>query len=294
MLPFEYEGAVFRPPSEAGSLILQATVGCSHNRCSFCAMYKQKRFHEREPEKLSREISAAAALLPSTRRVFLADGNAMALPTIKLLGILEVLKGAFPLLERVAVYSNPQDLLQKDVDELIELRRHKLGMIYLGVESGSALVLRDVHKGATPDEIIRGAMRVKTAEIPLSVTVINGLAGLEGSREHARETARLLNEIDPAYLGLLSLMVVPGTIMHRRMRDGVLTSLGPWDLLREIRWMVKELSLSNCVFRSNHASNYLPLKAILSRDQEKLLNALDLVLQNKSPSMLRKEYQRGL
>jgi len=214
--------------------------------------------------------------------------------THKLLRILQALEGSFPLLERVAIYGNPQDLLQKEVEELSALRRLKLGLIYLGVESGSAAVLRAVKKGATPPEMIEGAARAKQAGIPLSVTVINGLAGVDGSEEHARETARLLNEIDPEYLGLLSLIILPGTALHRQEREGSFTPLGPWELLREIKWMLEGLSLTDCVFRANHASNYLPLKAVLSRDKEVLLTALDRVLESKATGMLRSEHQRML
>ncbi len=294
MFPLKYEGDIYRPPSEAGSLILQATIGCAHNRCTFCVMYKQEKYCERKLDELEEEIGAAGRTWPHTRRVFLADGNALTMAAEKLRSILQLLNAAFPLLERVAVYANPQDLLQKESAELAEMRRLKLGMIYLGVESGSASLLKTVNKGATPAEIALGAAKVKDAEIPLSVTVINGLAGQEGSAEHARESARLLNEIDPDYLGLLSLMVIPGTVLYRQVEAGRLTPLGPWEMLREIRLMVKHLSLSNCVFRANHASNYLPLKAVLSRDRESLLAALDDLLKRKAPGMLRSENHRML
>lgn len=294
MFPLKYEGDIYRPPSEARSLILQATVGCSHNRCTFCAMYKQKKYRERELEELKEEIHAAGRLWPQTRRVFLADGNALTMTTEKLRSILQHLDSAFPLLERVAVYANPQDLLQKEIAELAELRSLKLGMIYLGIESGSGSVLQAVRKGASPEEIARGSARVKKAGIPLSVTLINGLAGLEGTEEHARESARLLNEIDPDYLGLLSLMIIPGTSLYREIKAGRFTPLGPWDMIREIRLMVEHLSLSNCVFRANHASNYLPLKAVLSRDRESLLATLDVLLKSKAPGILRSEHYRML
>ncbi len=294
MLPLKYEGDIFRPPSEAGSLIIQATIGCSHNRCSFCAMYKRKKFRERAWGELEDEITQVSGILPHTRRVFLADGNAMTIAADKLQKILEALNRSFPLLERVSVYSNPRDLLEKEPAELSELRRLKLGMVYLGVESGSEVVLQTVKKGASPKDILLGAKRVKQAGIPLSVTIINGLAGLEGSAEHAAETAKLLNEIDPDYLGLLSLMTVPGTTMHRRIQEASITPLGPWEMLREIKLMVEALSLTHCVFRANHASNYLPLKAVLSRDREKLLAALEQVLQKKAPDMLRHENYRML
>ena len=294
MLPLKYEGDIFRPPSEAGSLILQATVGCSHNRCAFCAMYKRKKFRERDLKDLEQEIAAVSRFLPHTRRVFLADGNALTLETGKLIRILEALKMHFSLLERVSLYANPRDLLEKETGELAELRRLNLGIIYLGVESGSETLLRAVKKGATPADMASGSARVKEAGIALSVTVINGLAGLEGSAEHAAETARLLNQIDPDYLGLLSLMTVPGTITHRRVEEGAMTPLGPWEMLQEIRQMVQGLRLTRCVFRANHASNYLPLKAVLSRDKDALLTALGQVLENKTPGTLKPENYRML
>ncbi len=294
MFPIQYEGDIFRPPSEARSLILQATIGCSHNRCTFCAMYKFKKYRERDLGELEREISAAGRTWPHTRRIFLADGNALTLATEKLEFILQRLNEAFPRLERVSVYGNPQDLLNKETAELALLGRLKLGMIYLGLESGSASLLEEIDKGATPAEMVEGAQRAKEAAIPLSITIINGLAGREGTVEHARESARLLNEIDPEYLGLLSLMIIPGTIIHRRVEEGRLTPLGPWEMLQEIKLMVEQLSLSNCVFRANHASNYLPLKAVLSRDRETLVAALDDVLQRKAPGSLRGEDYRLL
>ena len=255
---------------------------------------KRKKFRRRNIEDIKREITVAARVMPYIKRVFLADGNALTLPTGTLLSILQCLDRNFPLLERVATYCNPQDLLQKEVEELVELRRFKLGMVYLGVESGSASVLEAVRKGATPADIVDGARKARAAGIPLSVTVINGLAGREGTEHHARETARLLNEIDPDYLGLLSLIVVPGTITHRQVRDGTLTPLSLWEILQEIKMMVEPLSLTNCVFRANHASNYLPLKALLSRDKKILLSTLDRVLQNRPSGLLRSEDRRLL
>jgi radical SAM superfamily enzyme YgiQ (UPF0313 family) len=294
VFPLRYEGDLFRPPSEAGSLILQATIGCSHNRCTFCAMYKRKRYRERTLEEICAEINLIAERLPAVKRVFLADGNALAIPAPKLLQILQQLDNAFPFLERVAVYGNPHDLLAKSSSELGELAQNKLGMIYLGVESGSEAVLRAVKKGVTPAEMAEGAGKLKKAGIPLSVTVLNGLAGLEGTAEHARSTALLLNEIDPEYLGLLSLIAVPGTTMHRQFKDGLLTPLSPWQLLEEIRMIVKALNLSRSVFRANHASNYLPLKATLSRDKAALLSTLDKAIERKAPGSLKSEKMRGL
>jgi len=294
MIPIKYEGDVFRPPSEARSLILQATIGCSHNRCTFCGMYKKKKFRVRSNEELRKEISMVSRMLPHTRRIFLADGNALAVPTDQLLETLQLLDQSFPGLERVSLYGNPHDLLEKSSAELKILREHKMGIVYLGIESGSAAVLEHIKKGVTPDQIAEGAAKAKSAEVPLSITVINGLAGMEGSKEHACESAALLNRIDPEYLGLLSLMTVPGTTMHRQFSRGELTPLGPWEMLKEIRMIVGGLSLSNCIFRANHASNYLPLKAVLSRDQDQLLASIDQVIEKKAPGSLKSEYLRGL
>lgn len=288
-----YEGDVYRPPSEARSLILQATIGCSHNRCTFCTMYKRKKFRERKFEEIQGDIKIASRLAPNARRVFLADGNALTIETSRLVEILKELQNMFPALERVGVYCNPHDLLAKDVGELEELKRHRLGMLYLGVESGSASVLEDIKKGVGPAEMAAGAKKAKASGIPLSVTVINGLAGREGTVAHAAQTARLLNEIDPDYLGLLTLGIVPGTRMARRVAGGELTPLSPWEIMEEIRLMVKDLDLSGCTFRANHASNYLPIGAFLSRDQEQLMSALDRVLSERPSGILRPEWQRG-
>jgi radical SAM superfamily enzyme YgiQ (UPF0313 family) len=293
-MPISYEGDVFRPPSEARSLILQATIGCSHNRCTFCAMYKKKKYRVRSLEEINLDIVTAAAYFPHTRRVFLADGNALALATADLITIMGSLNKAFPLLERVTLYGNPQDLLRKSEVELKELRDHRLKMVYLGVESGSAAVLKAVKKGVTPADLVKGAAKLKSVGIPLSVTVLNGLAGLEGTAEHACSTAEILSEMDPEYVGLLSLMTVPGTTMHRCFKSGELTALNPWQLLEEIRMMVEGLTLTNSVFRANHASNYLPLKATLSRDKQQLLTTLDRIIVDRSPAMLKSEFMRGL
>ena len=294
MVPIKYEGDVYRPPSEASSLIIQATLGCSHNRCTFCSMYKEKKFRVRSLEEIKEDIESVKNLLPRTRRVFLADGNALAIPTEPFLQILQLLDEAFPNLERISVYGNPQDLLAKSAAELSQLKAHKLGIVYLGVESGSSKILDFIDKGASPEDMALAARRAKEAGIPLSVTVINGLAGAEGSEEHARETAALLNKMDPEYLGLLSLMPVTGTTLNRQFEEGALTALTPWQLLKEIRLMVEGLSLTNCVFRANHASNYLPLKATLPRDKKQLLEELDHIIEKKNPATLKSEFLRGI
>ena len=293
-MPIKYEGDLFRPPSEAKSLIFQATVGCSHNLCTFCAMYKQKKYRIRPLKEIKNEIRAAATCYPGVKRVFLADGNALSIPTAHLLAILETLAKSFPALTRVSLYANTQDLLEKGTADLTRLKQHRLSLIYLGVESGSATVLKAIKKGVTPGEIVQAAARVKEAGTDLSVTVVNGLAGAEGSEEHCTKTAELLNLIEPEYLSLLSLIIVPGTPISRLFSSGQLTALNPWQLLEEIRQMVAGLALTNTIFRTNHASNYLPLKAVLSKDQQKVLLALDAVLAKKETRLLKSEFLRGL
>ena len=292
MYPVKYEGDIYRPPSEARSLILQATIGCSHNRCTFCKMYKRKKYRVRDFRELETEIVLVSQMMPKTKRIFLADGNALSIPFEQLAEILRALQNAFPHLERVSLYGNPQDLLEKSVEQLEELKSLKLGIIYLGIESGSAAVLENINKGVTPQQVVEGASRAKEAGVPLSITIINGLAGAEGSAEHAKETAALLNKIDPEYVGLLSLMTEPGTTMHRRFKEGLLTPLSPWELLKEIRMMVEGLSLTNCVFRANHASNYLPLGGNLPADRDRIVSLIDAALSGEIP--LRPDESRGL
>ncbi len=288
-----YEGTVYRPPSEAHSLILQATIGCSHNACTFCIMYKDKKYRERSLEEIEADIGAAAQLYPHARRVFLADGNALALPTAHLTAVLEMLKTRFPRLERIGIYAGPQDILGKDPAELKALRKAGLGIVYLGVESGSDRVLRQVNKGADREEMVRAGKRVRRAGLTLSVTVILGLGGKEASLEHARETARVINEIDPEYLAPLTLLIDPHAPLARKVERGEFTPLTPLEVLAEMRELVTGLELSNCVFRSNHASNYLPVKGTLPQDKERMLREITHVLAVRDRGVLRPESWRG-
>ena len=289
-----YEGSIYRPPSEARSLILQATIGCSHNRCTFCVMYKDKKYRERSLEEIFADIHQAKETLGDVRRVFLADGNALAMETEKLLSVLQELYKVFPSLERVSIYANPGDVLGKSVSQLQALHGAGLGIVYLGVETGNEELLERVRKGATAQEIIQAGRRVKEAGLPLSVTVINGLGGYELMQEHAADTARLLNAMDPDYLGLLTLMVAPGTPLARQVERGEFQVPGPLEILAEIEMMLSPLELTDCLFRSNHASNYLPLGGVLPRDKEQILTQLRGVLSRADTGRLRPEHFRGL
>ena len=235
----EYDNPLYRPPSEAQSLILQATLGCSHNACRFCYMYKDKRFHVKPEERFLEEIDIAAAQYPTARRIFLADGDAMVLSAGRLEGILERLNASFPQLQRVTAYANPANLLGKSAEELGRLRERKLSILYYGIETGDPELLTKIEKGATPDEMAEGCSRAAEAGIKLSVTVILGLAGTEGSLRHARMTATLLNRVQPRYLSALTLMLGP-------WKESYASSMGPGfefnsalDDIRELRELVE-------------------------------------------------------
>lgn len=294
MVELNYDLPLFRPPSEAFSLILQVTIGCSHNACAFCGMYKTKKFRVKDWKELESDIVLAAREMRQARRIFLADGNALAMPTASMLLLLGRLYRAFPMLERVAAYAGPRDILEKSDRELQEIRQAGLEILYLGVESGNGEILHQMHKGVTPSEMIAAGQKAIQAGFKLSVTVINGLGGRNLMREHALDTARLLSQIDPHYLGLLTLMPVPGTVLAMRIARGEFILPGPWEILTEIKLMLEHMQLSNCVFRCNHASNYLPLKGTLSRDQQALVALLDEALQNPDRYRLKPDFLRGL
>jgi len=283
---------VIRPPSEAFSYILQITHGCSHNACTFCATYKGCRYQERDLGEIAEDILMASRLRPGTSRVFLADGNALARETGELLEILEMLNRAFPRLERVGIYANATDLLKKTASELGELRRAKLGIFYLGLESGDDLVLSRVRKGATSREMIEAVRRGREAGMAASIIVLLGLGGREGSQLHAERTAEVVSEMQPEYLSALTLMVIPGTPLHRQMVEGAFELPDRLEMLVELRRIVASTDVPSTVFRSNHASNYLPLGGTLSRDRDIIIEAIDRAL--KDPRMLRPEEARGL
>jgi radical SAM superfamily enzyme YgiQ (UPF0313 family) len=290
---FYYDEPVFRPPSEAASLILQATIGCSHNRCLFCRMYKAKRFSVKPWEKLRAEIDEAAALRPDTRRIFLADGDAFVLDTGELERILEYLTGSFPGLQRVSAYATPQNLLEKSVAQMKRLRERGLHILYYGVETGDSELLRLVRKGADPDDMVEGCRRAREAGIKLSITVILGLAGRRGSIRHARATAELLSLISPRYLSTITLMIGPLEERYRKSMGGDFEFNTPVDDVRELRELIANLDVERCIFRSNHASNYLPLRGTLNTDMPKLLAQIDEALEHPE-SRFRSEWMRGL
>jgi len=289
----EYEGIVIRPPSEAESLILQVTLGCSHNQCTFCPTYKGRLFQIKDLEKIKSEIDEAS-LYGHFRKVFLADGDALIIPQPKLLNILEYLQEKISGLRRVGIYGNAKSILRKSVSELKELKERKLGIVYLGVETGDEELLRKIRKGATYAQMVEAGHRVKEAGIALSATVILGLGGIDQSQAHALATARILSEIDPDFASALTLMVVPGTPLHEDLKQGLFTLPSPFQLLEELRTIIAHSNFSACYFTSNHASNYLPIKARLPRDKEAVVNLIQEVIRRGDPSFLRPEFLRGL
>jgi radical SAM superfamily enzyme YgiQ (UPF0313 family) len=289
-----YEGAIYRPPSEADSLILQVTIGCSHNRCTFCGSFKEKRFRLRSLEEIREDVEEAKAYARYIKKLFLADGDALVIPQKRLLPIVELVKDSFPRLERIGIYGNTKSILKKSVEELKELKRLGVGIIYLGVESGDQAILDRVCKGTTLDRTAEAAARVKAAGIILSVTVLLGLGGVERSRIHAEETGKFLSRIDPDYAGALSVIVVPGTPLAEEIRKGTFQVPDPYMLLEELAIMIRNTNCTHCFFASNHASNYLPVKAWLPEDKEKTIKAIEHVLSLKDPSLLRPEFMRAL
>ena len=288
-----YIGAVYRPPSEAESLIIQATLGCSHNRCSFCGSYQDKPFKIRSLEEIRSDLKDCA-YMGAVRRVFLADGDALCIPQKRLLEILKSVRELLPSVDRVGVYANARDILRKSVEDLKELRALNLRIIYLGVETGDPDLLIKICKGATYDQLVEAARRVKDAGILLSVTVLLGIGGLDHSQRHAQATAKILTDMDPDYVGALSVITVPGTPLHDEYVQGRFKVPEPFELIRELRTMIADSNFSNCVFRSNHASNYLPVKATLPGDRDEILRAIDHVLSAEDRGMLRPEFLRAL
>ncbi len=289
-----YYGTVVRPPSEAGSYILQVTYGCSHNECIFCCTYLDKPFEVRPANEVMGDIKMAGSYMPGTRRVFLADGNALVLSNRRLLPILDALAEAFPELERIAIYGNAQDILRKSEEELKELLDRKLSIIYLGLESGNDEVLRRAKKGATAEEMIQAVRKAQDAGPTVSVIGILGLGGVDLWLEHAVDTGRAVSAMNPAYFSLLTLMVVPGTELHRLVTAGEVVVPEPLEMLREMQVIIQHIDgVSNCVFRTNHASNYLPLAGTLPQDKERLLVTIDRALA-EGESVLRPEFLRAL
>ncbi len=286
---------VIRPPSEASSFLLPVTISCSHNKCTFCNAYIGVKFRVRSLEDIKQHIDIAARdYSRSVRRVFLENGDALICPQPILMTVLKYLNKRFPCLERVGTYATPQSVLIKSVDELKELNELGLKMAYLGAETGDEELLQKVKKGATYAEIVEAGRRLKQAGITTSITVILGLAGIEGSENHAIKTGRILSDIDPDFAGALTLMLVPGTPLHNDWKEGRFSLISPFQSLVELKLIIENSDFTNCFFTSNHASNYLPIRARLPEQKAELVKLIDEVLARKDDSQLRQEFMRAL
>ena len=289
----DYEGLIIRPPSEAYSLLLQVTTGCSHNKCTFCGTYRQKKLKIKPLEQIKKDLREASSY-DDVDKVFLCDGDALIIPQPRLEEILKLINDNLPNINRIGTYANAKSILRKNVDELKTLRSLGLKIIYLGVETGNVELLKKINKGVTYEQMVTAARRVKEAGIILSVTVILGLGGIEKSIEHARDTAKILTDIDPDFAGALTLMFVPETELYEDYLAGRFVLPDKFGFIRELYLMIAESNFTNCYFTSNHASNYLSVKAYLPREKEKILEMISSVIKEEDLSRIRPEYLRGL
>ncbi len=287
----EYFGTVYRPPSEGRSLIVQATIGCSHNKCTFCDMYKDKVFRVRKVEDILADFAEARAYFPYVRRIFLADGDALIMKTSQLVEILDFIKANYPECERVAVYASPYSIKSKTLDELKLLHEKGLGIGYIGLESGSDKILKKINKGVTAAETIECGQKLKEAGIAVSVTAICGLGGVEEWREHAVETGKAFSAMNPDYIGLLTLFMRGDTPLKREYEAGRFQILTPEEIMAETMLMLQNIDSQGTVLRSNHVSNYVVLNGTLNKDREKMIADLKEALANHE---FRSEYFRTL
>ncbi|MFZ5585073.1 MAG: radical SAM protein [Thermodesulfobacteriota bacterium] len=289
---FHYVGNLIRPPSEADSILIQATLGCSHNKCSFCGTYRDKRFAIKDQAILENDLRFAEKYCRRQNRVFIMDGDALVMPMPRWEWLLGEIKKRLPWVTRVGAYANAKSVALKSDEDLKRLKELGLGIAYYGVESGHREVLADICKGSTPEKLIKQGRRLKAAGIKVSVTVLLGVGGLERSLAHAQATGELLTAMDPDYVGALTLMLIPGTPLGEAALAGQFELPGKLAMLRELREMIAHTHLSGGLFYANHASNYLPIKARLPQDQERTLALIDAALNGKVG--LKPEWLRAL
>ncbi|MBA7606215.1 hypothetical protein ES703_13363 [subsurface metagenome] len=286
---------VIRPPSEANSFLLPVTMGCSHNKCTFCGTYTGIKFRIRPLEAIKQDIDSVARNYSwSARRVFLENGDALIAPQHLLVAVLNHLNERFPHLDRTGTYASPQSALLKSLDELRELNQLGLKIAYLGVETGDEELLKKVNKGANYDQIVEAGKKLKQAGITTSATVILGLGGVEGSQKHALATGRILSDIDPDFAGALTIMLVPGTPLHKDWQEGRFSLISPLQSLAELKTIIENSDFTSCFFTANHASNYLPVKARLPEQKVEIIKLIDDILARQDMSRLRPEFTRAL
>lgn len=290
-----YEGNIFRPFSEANSYLLQCTIGCSHNQCTFCGMYKDKKYRERSLKEIMEDIAMAKDSYGDLEKVFLCDGDAIILETDILLAILKKLYETFPSLRHVGSYVGPQSTLSKSMDELRALRAAGLTKAYIGVETGEDELLKKVKKGVGYDQMLQAGQNLIEAGINLSAMVLLGLAGKgEASRRHALATAKICDQMKPQYLAALTVTPVPGTVLYNQVQRGEFDLLDPFETLEEMKLIFENITADNIKFVGTHASNYLPVTGTLQRDKQKMIKMVEDVLKTRDERLLRPDYMRGL
>ena len=276
-----YEGDIYRPPSEAYSLLVQVTIGCTHNKCTFCKMFKDKKFRIRKLDEVLEDLAWARKRYRRVERIFLCDGDALALSNNRLMPILEYISENFPECERVTIYGRATDVLKKTDEEMRQLYEAGMTMVYIGAESGSDKVLKDICKGETRQELIDSVKKIEACGMQASETFISGLAGKAGWEDHAIQTGTMISEMEPSYVGLLTLMVEPTVPMYKDIESGKLQLLSAEEVMAETLLMLKHTNVSKkCVFRSNHASNYVSLRGDLPNDKEKMMALLRKAMEN--------------
>jgi radical SAM superfamily enzyme YgiQ (UPF0313 family) len=287
-----YEGTMIRPPSEANSILLQVTLGCSHNKCTFCGTFRGKRFNIKKDDIIFEDIEFAREYCKRQDRLFICDGDAMIIPQKRLVKILKRIKDRLPWVTRVGLYANTKSIGMKTDEQLKELYDLGLTLAYMGLESGDDEILKLIQKGADSKKMIKMGKRLKQSGIKLSVTVIVGIGGPEKSIQHARQTGRVLSAIDPDFVGALSLMLTPKTPIHDQYEKGEFKLINPDQMLEELGVMIESTHLSNGLFHANHASNYLPIRARLPKEKEKTLELISQALKGKVA--LKPEHMRAL
>jgi len=287
-----YDYPLYRPPSERNSLIIQATLGCSHNKCSFCNMYKSKKFTIKSVEDIKSNMNYYRQKYEHVEKIFLADGDALIIPAEELKEILIYIKKLFPECSRVTLYGSPKSILLKTLQELSDLKALGLFMIYMGAESGEDEVLSYINKGVKSEELIHAAKKVRDANILLSVTVIAGIGGREKSENHAIKTGEIISSMSPDYLGVLTLMVEEETDLYNKILNKEFELLNDKEVLSEIKLLIEHIHVNEpVIFRCNHASNYISLRGNLQKDKEALLNQIKYY---QDTNKLKKEEERRL
>jgi radical SAM superfamily enzyme YgiQ (UPF0313 family) len=285
-----YSGNIFRPPAEHDSILLQVTEGCSHNKCRFCGLYKDKKFKIKDIDLIKEDLVFASKYFKMKKRLFLCDGDALIIPQEKLLLILKEIQTALPWITRIGTYGNAKSIMKKSLDELKELKKNKLGIIYMGLESGDDEILASMNKGVDVNTQIEQGKKIKEAGMKVSITVLLGLGGKKHSQSHAVKTGEALSLIDPNYANALSLMMFPQMPLYQDVENDNFDLLDPYGILQELYTMIEHTNLSAGIFSANHASNYLPLQFRIPGGKEEALQILSEAL--KGGIKLKPEYLR--